>query len=71
MGVAIPFFQQVTGIKVIMFYVHVFFNTIGFGQDASLYSAIIVGAVNVVAILISLDPVDKYGYRFFFLESNA
>jgi hypothetical protein len=31
MGVAIPFFQQVTGINAIMFYVHVLFNTIRFG----------------------------------------
>ncbi|KAF7827572.1 zinc finger protein VAR3, chloroplastic [Senna tora] len=40
----IPFFQQLTGINVIMFYAPVLFNTLGFGDDASLMSAVITGA---------------------------
>ncbi|KAJ6706972.1 hypothetical protein OIU85_027334 [Salix viminalis] len=36
MAVMIPFFQQLTGINVIMFYAPVLFNTIGFGSNASL-----------------------------------
>jgi sugar porter (SP) family MFS transporter len=71
MAIAIPFFQQVTGINAIMFYVPVLFNTIGFGQDASLYSAVIVGAVNVLATLVSLGVVDKWGRRILFLEGGV
>ena len=71
MAMAIPFFQQFTGINAIMFYVPVLFNTIGFGQDVSLYSAVIVGAVNVVATLVSLFTVDRYGRRFLFLEGGV
>ncbi|KAL6204595.1 hypothetical protein ACLB2K_021862 [Fragaria x ananassa] len=48
MAILIPFFQQFTGINVIMFYAPVLFNTIGFGSDASLISAVITGTVNIV-----------------------
>ncbi|OMO65114.1 Sugar/inositol transporter [Corchorus olitorius] len=51
MAILIPFFQQLTGINVIMFYAPVLFSTIGFGDDASLMSAVITGIVNVVATL--------------------
>ncbi|XP_024382260.1 sugar transport protein 7 isoform X2 [Physcomitrium patens] len=67
MAISIPFFQQVTGINAIMFYAPVLFNSIGFGQKASLYSAVITGVVNVVATLVSLGVVDKWGRRVMFL----
>ena len=67
----IPFFQQLTGINVIMFYAPVLFNTIGFGDDASLMSSVITGLVNVVATLVSIYGVDKWGRRFLFLEGGA
>ncbi|KAM7270732.1 hypothetical protein ACFE04_029946 [Oxalis oulophora] len=66
----IPFFQQLTGINVIMFYAPVLFKTLGFGDDASLMSAVITGAVNVVATLVSIFTVDKLGRRFLFLEGG-
>ncbi|THU45158.1 hypothetical protein C4D60_Mb02t14930 [Musa balbisiana] len=49
MAILIPFFQQLTGINVIMFYAPVLFQTIGFGSNASLMSAVITGLVNVFA----------------------
>lgn len=71
MAVLIPFFQQLTGINVIMFYAPVLFNTIGFGDDASLMSAVITGIVNVGATLVSIYGVDKWGRRFLFLEGGV
>jgi MFS family permease len=71
MAILIPFFQQFTGINVIMFYAPVLFNTIGFGDDASLMSAVITGVVNVAATLVSIYGVDKWGRRFLFLEGGA
>ncbi|EOA19332.1 hypothetical protein CARUB_v10003693mg [Capsella rubella] len=62
----IPFFQQLTGINVIMFYAPVLFRTIGFGNDASLISAVITGLVNVLATLVSIYSVDKFGRRALF-----
>ncbi|KAK4347079.1 hypothetical protein RND71_033418 [Anisodus tanguticus] len=70
MAIMIPFFQQLTGINVIMFYAPVLFKTIGFGDDASLMSAVITGGVNVVATIVSIYYVDKLGRRFLFLEGG-
>ncbi|CAI9787912.1 unnamed protein product [Fraxinus pennsylvanica] len=71
MAILIPFFQQLTGINVIMFYAPVLFITIGFGSDASLMSAVITGGVNVLATLVSIYGVDKWGRRFLFLEGGV
>ncbi|KAA8519892.1 hypothetical protein F0562_014198 [Nyssa sinensis] len=70
MAILIPFFQQLTGINVIMFYAPVLFKTIGFGSDASLMSAVITGCVNVIATMVSIYGVDKWGRRFLFLEGG-
>jgi hypothetical protein len=47
MFLAIPFFQQLTGINVIMFYAPFLFKTIGFKGSASLLSAVLSRLVNV------------------------
>ncbi|KAG7960184.1 hypothetical protein I3843_10G110600 [Carya illinoinensis] len=70
MAILIPFFQQLTGINVIMFYAPVLFNTIGFGSDTSLMSGVFTGGVNVAATLVSIYGVDKWGRRFLFLEGG-
>ncbi|KAE9607174.1 putative major facilitator, sugar transporter, major facilitator superfamily [Lupinus albus] len=71
MAILIPFFQQFTGINVIMFYAPVLFSSIGFKDDASLMSAVITGIVNVVATTVSVYGVDKWGRRALFLEGGA
>ncbi|KAJ9189356.1 hypothetical protein P3X46_000664 [Hevea brasiliensis] len=67
----IPFFQQITGINVIMFYAPVLFKTLGFGDDASLMSAVITGIVNVLATIVSIYSADKFGRRVLFLEGGV
>ena len=71
MAIAIPFFQQFTGINVIMFYAPVLFQTIGFKSNASLMSAVITGIVNVVATMVSIYGVDKWDRRALFLEGGV
>ncbi|KAL5540404.1 hypothetical protein UlMin_042427 [Ulmus minor] len=66
----VPFFQQLTGINVIMFYAPVLFKTLGFGDDASLISAAITGVVNVLATIVSIVSVDKFGRKILFLEGG-
>ncbi|KAL6218802.1 hypothetical protein ACLB2K_012011 [Fragaria x ananassa] len=69
--ILIPFFQQLTGINIIMFYAPVLFKTLGMGDDASLISAVITGCVNVLATLISVLTVDRFGRRVLFLEGGV
>lgn len=54
-----------------MFYAPVLFNTLGFGSDASLYSAVITGAVNVLSTVVSIYSVDKVGRRMLLLEAGV
>lgn len=64
-------FQQFTGINAIMFYAPVLFNTLGFKNDASLYSAVITGAVNVISTIVSIYSVDRLGRRILLLEAGV
>ena len=70
LSILIPLLQQLTGINVVMFYAPVLFNTLGLGGDVSLSSAVIVGAVNIVATIVSIILVDKIGRRALFLEGG-
>ncbi|ESQ55229.1 hypothetical protein EUTSA_v10024986mg [Eutrema salsugineum] len=69
-AILIPSFQQLTGINVIMFYAPVLFQTIGFGSDAALMSAVVTGLVNLGATMVSIYGVDKWGRRLLFLEGG-
>ncbi|XP_065866292.1 sugar carrier protein C-like, partial [Euphorbia lathyris] len=70
MAILIPALQQLTGINVVMFYAPVLFKSLGFGDSASLLSAVITGAVNFVATLVSMWVTDKHGRRVLFLEGG-
>ncbi|KAK3027249.1 hypothetical protein RJ639_041667 [Escallonia herrerae] len=61
-------FQQFTGINAILFYAPLLFNTLGFGSDATLYSTVITGAVNVLSTIVSIFSVDKLGRRVLLLR---
>lgn len=68
--ILVPFFQQFTGINVIMFYAPVLFKTLGFGNNASLMSSAITGVVNVFSTIVSIMCVDRFGRRVLFLEGG-
>ncbi|KAG8038400.1 hypothetical protein GUJ93_ZPchr0354g33711 [Zizania palustris] len=70
-AVLLQIFQQFAGINAIMFYAPVLFNTLGFQSDASLYSAVITGAVNLLATLVSVYSVDRVGRRMLLLEAGV
>ncbi|CAM8941991.1 unnamed protein product [Rhodiola kirilowii] len=70
-ALGIPAFQQLTGMNSILFYAPVIFQSLGFGTSASLYSSVITNAALVVAALISMGLVDKFGRRAFFLEAGV
>ncbi|WVZ98427.1 hypothetical protein U9M48_043873 [Paspalum notatum var. saurae] len=69
--VFLQIFQNLTGISAIMFYAPVLLQTLGFSSDASLYSAMITGAVNALSTLVSVYAVDRVGRRMLLLEGGA
>ncbi|KAK7280151.1 hypothetical protein RJT34_25213 [Clitoria ternatea] len=69
-SIALQIFQQFTGINAIMFYAPVLFNTLGFKNDVSLYSAVIIGAVNCLSTLVSIYSVDRLGRRVLLLQAG-
>ncbi|KAL0359047.1 UNVERIFIED_CONTAM: Hexose carrier protein HEX6 [Sesamum angustifolium] len=66
MSIAIPFFQQVTGINVIAFYAPVLFRSIGSGESASLMSTIVIGLAGTSFTLLTSFLVDRLGRRALF-----
>ncbi|KAG6549409.1 hypothetical protein Mapa_009128 [Marchantia paleacea] len=70
MAIFIPMFQQLTGNNAITFYAPVLFKSIGFGDNAALYSAVIVGSVKVLGTWLSLVTVDKWGRKILFYEGG-
>ncbi|RDX90021.1 Sugar transport protein 13, partial [Mucuna pruriens] len=70
-SIALQVFQQFTGINAIMFYAPVLFDTLGYKNDASLYSAVIIGAVNVLSTIVSIYSVDRLGRRMLLLEAGV
>lgn len=71
MSIAIPLFQQLTGINVIAFYAPVLFQTVGFGSNTALIAAVILGGVNLGSILVSTLVVDRYGRKVLFMEGGV
>lgn len=71
MGTCIPAFQQLTGNNSFLFYAPVIFQSLGMGNDASLYSAIMTGAVITFGALVSMFTVDRVGRRFLFMEGGT
>jgi MFS transporter, SP family, sugar:H+ symporter len=69
--ICIPFFQQLTGINVIMFYAPVLFRTVGFKQNATLVSSVITGLVNVFSTFVATITADKVGRRALFLQGGT
>lgn len=72
MAIAIPFFQQVTGINVISFYAPVLFRTLGLSESMSLLCSVMsTGAVGTCSTFISMFMVDKLGRRALFIVGGV
>ncbi|RWV89820.1 hypothetical protein GW17_00048015 [Ensete ventricosum] len=71
MAILIPFFQQLTGINIVMFYAPLIYKAVGFSGQASLMSTVIIGTINAVATLISIITVDRVGRRGLLLHGGV
>ncbi|KAF5198620.1 Hexose carrier protein hex6 [Thalictrum thalictroides] len=71
MAIAIPCFQQVTGINAIGFYAPILFRTLGFGESVSLLSSVLTAVVVGTTTFISMLVVDKFGRRSLFMVGGV
>ncbi|CAN6269968.1 unnamed protein product [Urochloa humidicola] len=67
LAVAVPAFFQLTGVIVLSFFAPLVFRTVGFGSNAALMGAVINGAVNLGALLLSTLVIDRYGRKVLFM----
>ncbi|CAG4967342.1 unnamed protein product [Parnassius apollo] len=67
---ALVFFQQFSGINAVLFYMNTIFNAAGSDLDPSI-ATIIIGAVQVVASMITPLVVDRLGRRILLLVSTC
>ena len=58
-----PMFQILIGNILILFYVVVIFEILGFGANTSLYSSVLTGVVLVLSTLVSIAIIDRWGHR--------
>ncbi|KAH7293778.1 hypothetical protein KP509_28G042000 [Ceratopteris richardii] len=62
-GMAMPFFQQMTGFDAILFYGPSIFSAAGFKDNAALYSTLITGTCALLATIAAASIVDRVGRR--------
>lgn len=70
-SVLVPLFQQMTGINSVMFYSPILLSSLGFGANAALLNTVIVGAVNVLATVVSIVAVDRFGRKPLFMQGGV
>lgn len=62
-GILLSFFQQVTGINVILYYGTEIFRSMGSGIDTALFQSVLVGAVNLIFTIIAIRTIDVFGRK--------
>lgn len=70
-GIALAFFQQASGINAVMYFGEYLWGAAGFGAEHTLLINVALGAVLVVATLVSLVLVDRIGRRALLLSGSA
>ncbi len=62
-GLAIAFFQQVSGINAILYYATMIFEMAGGGKEAAFQQAVILGLVNFGMTIVSMFLIDRIGRK--------
>jgi MFS transporter, SP family, arabinose:H+ symporter len=63
LAVLFAVFNQISGINAIIYYAPRIFEMAGFGADTALLSSAGIGVVNLVATLVGISLIDKFGRR--------
>ena len=70
-GILLPFFSQVTGINVIIYYGTSIFKEAGLGINSSFGAQVLVGLINMLFTFIAIWRVDKFGRRPLLLTGSV
>ena len=62
-ALAIAFFQQITGINAVFYYLPTIFAQTGGGQDAAFQQAVLVGLVNLFMTFVAIWLIDRLGRK--------
>ena len=61
--IAVGFFNQFTGINIIMYYATDIFRTAGFSTDSAIGQTVLIGATNLVFTLVAMRVIDHFGRK--------
>ena len=63
LAISIGFFNQLSGINAILYYLNDIFRSAGFSAVSANVQAVVIGAANLVATLIGISLIDKLGRK--------
>ena len=62
-GIAVGFFNQFTGINIIMYYATDIFRAAGYSTENSIGQTVMIGLVNLIFTLIAMRVIDQFGRK--------
>ena len=71
LAVLIAFFNQMSGINAILYYLNDIFAAAGFGKVSSDLQSVIIGATNLVFTLLALSVIDRIGRKTLLLVGSV
>lgn len=71
LAISIGFFNQLSGINAILYYLNDIFRSAGFSSVSADVQAVIIGAANLVATLLGISLIDKVGRKTLLLIGAA
>src|SRR5260370_18765110 len=70
LAVTIGMFNQLSGINAILYYSNFIFAAAGFSQLSGAFQTVLIGAMNLVATLLSMSLIDKLGRKTLLLIAS-
>lgn len=69
-GIMVGFFNQFTGINIIMYYATDIFRSVGFSTDSAIGQTVIIGLTNLLFTLIAMRVIDRVGRKSLLLVGS-
>ena len=71
LAVTLGMFNQLSGINAILYYLNDIFFSAGFSRVSSDAQAVVIGATNLIATLVAMSLIDKWGRKTLLLTGSA